>query len=268
MHTGSFSCYYIINNLSALLEDTNMTQQQLFETFPILRELPQEKQQQVYAHFSSAPEWLLQHISVVTYPAGTIFIREGQPACNVYVIASGSVKAIEYRVLGVQYDFIQFSKVYAMGGMEVLMDLPRYRTTLQTVDACIAIQIPREFFEKWLNSDMIAMKYEAKLMGEYLLEQARLAREYMFLPGPERLAKLLVQKYDTDAKNNILTIRSNRQVLANETGFGVKTINRAVKSLVDGGYITKNDRSFTVNYEQYLSLKRLISMIIAPEIEN
>ena len=83
-----------------------------------------------------------------------------------------------------------------MGGMEVLMDLPLYRTTLKTMEPYIAIQISREKFEKWLMSDISAMKYEAKLMGEYLLEQGRLAREYMFLPGPERIAKLLIQKYD------------------------------------------------------------------------
>ena len=243
-------------------------QNQIFDRFPILRSLPQEKQQQVFAHFQTAPDWLLDHISVITLPADTIFIREGQPACNIYVIADGSVKAIEYRVLGVQYDFIQFSKVYAMGGMEVLMDLPFYHTTLKTMDTCVAIQISRDVFEKWILSDLAAMKYEAKLMGEYLLEQGRLAREYMFLPGPERLAKLLVQKYEKEAQNGLLIIQSNRQVLANETGFGVKTINRAVKSLVDGGYITKKDRCFTVSFDQYQSLKRLISMIIAPENEN
>lgn len=245
-----------------------MTEKQLFDRFPILKGLPEEKKIQVYAHFRTAPEWILDHITVATFPSDTVFIHEGQPANNVYVVASGSVKAIEYRVLGVQYDFIQFTKVYAMGGMEVLMDLSLYRTTLKTIDSCIAIQIPREFFEKWLMTDIDAMKYEAKLMGEYLLEQGRLAREYMFLPGPERLAKLLVQKYDKYAQSGVLTVPSNRQTLANETGFGIKTVNRAVKSLADGGYITKVDRSIVINHDQYLSLKRLISMIVDPESET
>ena len=66
----------------------------------------------------------------------------------------------------------------------------------------------------------------------------------------------------------MLTIRSNRQTLANESGFGIKTVNRAVKSLADGGYITKNERSIVVTHDQYLSLKRLIAMIIAPESET
>lgn len=242
-----------------------MTEQRFFDQFPVLNGLPEEKKTQLFNHFRSAPDWLLEHISIRKLPADSIFIREGQPAKDIFFVASGTVKAIEYRVLGVQYDFIQFTKVYALGGMEVLMDLDRYRTTLKTMEACIAIQIPREHFRKWMNSDIDALKYEAKLMGEYLLEQGRLAREYMFLPGPERLAKLLVRKYEEQAENGVLVVSSNRQMLSNETGFGIKTVNRAVKSLSDGGYITKNERTILVNQEQYFSLKRLIGMIIAPD---
>lgn len=245
-----------------------MTEKQLLDRFPKLNHLPPDKKEQVFAHFKTAPTWLLEHIHIVELPENTVFIREGQPATDIFVVASGTIKAIEYRVLGVQYDFIQFTKVYSMGGMEALMDLDNYRTTLKTIDPCIAIRIPRASFEKWVNSDVDAMKYEAKLMGEYLLEQGRLAREYMFLPGPERLAKLFVRKFEKYAKNGVLTIRENRQSLANETGFGIKTINRAVKSLADGGYITKKDRSIVITLEQYESLKRLIGMIIAPESDG
>ena len=244
-----------------------MNKKHLFDTFPELAQLSDEKKEQVFAHFATAPDWLMEHLSIVSLPADTIFIREEMPAYDIYVVASGSVKAIEYRVLGVQYDFIPFTKVYALGGMEVIMNLDRYRTTLKTIEPCTAIRIPREAFAKWLAEDIAALKYESKLMGEYLLEQGRLAREYMFLPGPERLAKLLIRKYEKSACDGVLTVNSNRQELANETGFGIKTVNRAVKSLAEGGYITKLDRSISVNHSQYESLKRLISMIIAPESE-
>lgn len=245
-----------------------MTETQLLNRFPVLAELPSDKKAQVFAHFQTAPLWLLDEIRLIDLPKDTVFIREGQPATHVYVVASGTIKAIEYRVFGVQYDFIQFTKVYSLGGMESIMDLDTYRTTLKTVEPSVALCIPRASFEKWIDSDVVAMKYEAKLMGEYLLEQGRLAREYMFLPGPERLAKLFVRKYEKYAKNGILTIKENRQSLANETGFGTKTVNRAVKSLADGGYISKTDRAIVINKDQYESLKRLISLIIAPESEE
>lgn len=83
-----------------------MTERGFFDAFPSLARLSQQKWEQVYAHFASAPGWLTEQLSIVEFPTDTIFIREGQPARDVYVVASGTVKAIEYRVLGVQYDFI------------------------------------------------------------------------------------------------------------------------------------------------------------------
>lgn len=245
-----------------------MTKEQLFDKFPELQLIPEDKMQQVCAHFQTAPDWLLDHFSVKTLAPDSIFIREGHPAHHVFLIANGYIKAIDYRILGVEYDFIHFNNVYAMGAMEILMDLPVYRTTLKTINRCTVIQIPREHYETWLFSDMTALKYESRLMGEYLLEQGRLAREYLFLPGPERLAELLVQKYQKYAIDGILRIGESRQQLANETGFGIKTVNRAVKNLTEAGLITKEDRSITVNQQQYLSLKKLIHTIVAPETDH
>lgn len=236
-----------------------------FKKFPELWSLSEEKRQQVYAHFRSAPEELLDHCSLVTIPEDTVFIREGQPASRIFIIAEGAAKAIDYRVLGVEYAFIHFTKAYTLGGMEILMDLKQYRTTLKTITPCLTIQIAREPFERWLLTDAAALKQEAGLMGEYLLEQGRLAREYLFLPGPERLAKLLIRKYEKYAVDGVLVNNSSRQALANETGFGIKTVNRAVKTLADAGYITKEDRVLTVNHQQYISLKNLVSLIIEPE---
>ena len=245
-----------------------MTKHQLLTQFPELSQIPEEKLQQVCAHFQTAPNWLSDHFSIKTLAPHTVFVREGQPAHHVFLIANGYVKAIDYRILGVEYDFIHFNHVYAMGAMEILMDLPMYRTTLKTINQCTVIQIPREAYEQWLLSDIQALKHESRLMGEYLLEQGRLAREYLFLPGPERLAELWVQKYRKYAENGTLEIVESRQQLANETGFGVKTVNRAVKSLAEAGLITKGDRSITINYEQYLSLKKLIHTIVAPETDQ
>ena len=239
----------------------------LFDRFSVLGELPEEKKQQVYSHFKTAPDWVLDCLSVISMPADVVFIREGQPAGTVFMIASGAVKGIEYRILGIQYEFIHFTSVYSLGGMEAIMDLPFYKTTLKTIENCVVIQISRANFEKWIMSDIAALKYESKLMGEYLLEQGRLARELIFLPGPQRLAKLLLRKYEKYAVDGLLRTKSTRQELVNETGFNIKTVSRAIKTLEDGGYITKGERSITVNYEQYLSLKHMVAMTVAPDSE-
>ena len=71
-----------------------MTERELFDTFPALARLSAEKRMQVYAHFVSAPRWLLDQISIVEFPADTVFIREGMPARDVYVVASGTPEEV------------------------------------------------------------------------------------------------------------------------------------------------------------------------------
>ena len=149
-----------------------------------------------------------------------------------------------------------------MGGMEVLMRLPKYRTTLTTATNCNMVRIPRAQYEQWLLNDLEALKHESGLACEYLLEQARLARAYLFLQGADRLAMLLVSKYEKYAKGGVYYARSNRQGLANEAGLSLKTTTRSIKRLTEENLITLYEHSLSVNEEQYLQLKAKIDAII------
>ena len=218
-------------------------------------------------HLKNAPDWLMDQCSAVLLSPDTTFIREDEPLTNVYLLLEGTVKALDYRALGFEYEFVQFGPGYAFGGMEVIMDIDYYCTTLRTVQRCLFIKIPYIYYSSWLQSDFSAFKHEAKLVGEYLLEQGRLARSYLFLSAPQRLAKVLVNKYVKNSKNGVLIDHSTRQELSNEVGVGIRTITRSVKQLCDEGYITKSDVGITVNYEQYCRLKEMISKIIVADIK-
>ena len=81
-------------------------------------------------------------------------------------------------------------------------------------------------------------------------------------------------EYITGGKYNYTAIITNKKgsnaayAGINETGFGIKTVNRAVKSLTEAGLITKQERSLLVNHQQYLSLKKLVHTIVAPESDD
>lgn len=245
-----------------------MTEEVFFERFPQLKTIPQNRKRQMMARLATAPEWLLDCFSVSVLEPGATLVYEGEPLSYVYYVLDGILKAIDYRVFGVEFDYARFMKVYAMGGMEVLMDFKTYRTTLKTVDRCTIVKIKSELFDKWMMTDIHALRYESKMMGEYLLEQGRRAREDLFLPGPERLSRLFVRKYERYAKDGVMQLSITRQELANETGFAVKTVSRAIKSLTEGGFITKCERCYQVDEKQYQGLKKLIEAIVAPESES
>ena len=155
-----------------------------------------------------------------------------------------------------------------MGGLEILMDFKTYRTSLKTIDKCKVIKITKEAFEKWMQEDIDGLRYESKMMGEYLLTQGKLAREYLFLSGSARLAKIFIEKYEEEARNGILTVNSTRQELSDESGFAVKTVSRAIKSLYEEGLIEKDGKDIVVNEEQYNKLKELVQSIVAPDFEH
>lgn len=238
--------------------------EKLLHYFPLLDTCSDRKKKQLMEHFRSAPDWVFQSCVLTWLPPDTVFIREGEPLEDVYFMVDGTFMAIDYHVYGVEYAFASFHRNYAMGGMEALMGTRAYRTTLKTADRCLALKISKTDFEKWMMQDINALRYETKMMGEYLLEQGRLAREYLFLPGPERLMKVLILKHEARAERGVLRIQATRQDLANETGFGIKTVSRAIKHLCDDGLIRREERFIEVTYDQYLAMKAIIESIVAP----
>lgn len=239
-----------------------MTEKDLMERFPLLKQIPTERKEQLLRYFETAPVSLLQYFTVETLPADTIFVREGERADAVYFVAKGGLKAIDYRFPGVEYEFMQFNKVYAMGAVEILLERSAYLTTLKTTVDSILIRCPAALFGRWLLQDLCALRYESKLMGEYLLEQDRMTRAFLFLSGPERLAQILIHRYESGAKNGILTTDGNQQILSNESGFNIKTVARGMKSLTDEGLVSRKGRQLLITSDQYQGLKRLVGTVM------
>lgn len=207
-------------------------------------------------------------LQVVELKKGTVFIREGEPADTVYFLGSGIVGATDYRIYGTPYDFMQFDKAYAFGGMEFVMDDGVYRTTLRAMTDCTMVKISRALFEKWMYSDIRALKYEARQVGEYLLEGGRNGRLYLFMQGADRLALLFVERYEKYQRDGVLWIRDSRQMLADATGLCVKSINRGISKFTEEGLITRDGSRIAIGREQYEGLKRMVSLKIDLEQER
>ncbi len=237
----------------------------LEEVFPFLNSIDRDRRDQFLAYFRNAPLWVFENFSIEHIEKGKTFIREGEPVEAVYFIGDGIIKATDYRIYGISFEFMLFTKVYAYGGMEIIMDIDTYKTSLQTVTDCIAVKIPKAQFDKWMRSDIRSMRYEAKLMAEYLLEQARNVRAFLFLQGSDRLAMLLINRYEKYADHGILRLNNDRQELSDFTGLSVKTITRSVKKLKEDGLISRQGNDILVDRKQYESLKESLTEVLSDE---
>lgn len=242
-----------------------MGHQTIYEALPFLKSVDRSRQEQFVEYFKTAPLWLLESFQIEEMEKNTVFIRENDPVDYVYFVGKGIIEAIDYRFYGITYEFMRFDKVYAMGGMEFIMDLDTYKTTLRTVTRCTMVKLTRTAFEKWMRSDIQALKHEARLMGEYLLEQGRKGRALLFLQGSDRLAMLFVERYERYAKNGVLQVRGGQQSLSNATGLCLKTINRAIKKFAEQGLITKESTRISVDAQQYGKLKEIITAVVDSE---
>lgn len=240
----------------------------LDEALPFLQNIPKERREKFYRYFQNAPLWLLNCFVVEELPADTTFIRSGDPVDTIYFIGQGIIKGTDYRVYGIAFDFMIFTDVYAYGGMEVIMDIDTYKTSLLTVTDCTVLKIPKAQFAKWIKSDIRALGHEAKLMGEYLLAQARNIRVFLFLQGADRLSMLLTILYEQQQAASLdwqgnLFMRNDRQKLSDYTGLSIKTITRAMQKLEGDGLVSKKGRMLWVSHGQYLQMKENLSEILS-----
>lgn len=242
-----------------------MENRYLTEVLPFLKEIDSDRRKQFEDYFRTAPVWLMDMFALEEMEADVTFVREGAPVDTVYFIGKGLIMATDYRIYGISYDFMLFSKVYAFGGMEVIINLDKYQTTLKTVTKCTVLKIPRAGFKKWIESDITALKQESRLMGEYLLEQAKESRTLLFLQGPNRVAFLLLNRYRQYAEDGVFRMKGDRQKLSDCTGLCVKTISRAVKKFRENDLITVERGYISVNYDQYLRLEEMMSGIFTEE---
>lgn len=234
----------------------------LHEALPFLKDIDKDRRTQFEEYFRSAPLWLIESFHIEEMDKNVIFVRENEPVENIYFIGRGIIEAIDYRFYGITYEFMRFDKVYAMGGMEYIMDLDTYSTTLRTVTKCTVVRLSRANFEKWLRTDIRALKQEAKMVGEYLLQDGRKGRALLFLQGADRLAMLFVERYERYSRNAILHVKGTRQDLSNATGLCVKTINRSVKRFTEEGLITREGNQILINKNQYEALKKIIANVM------
>lgn len=237
----------------------------LYDALPFLQNISEDRREQFLAYFESAPLWVLDSFQIIQLDKNEVFVREKEPANSIFFVGKGIIEAIDYRFYGIAYEFMRFDRVYAMGGMEFIMDLDTYCTTLRTVTKCTIVKMSRTDFEKWMHSDGKALKREAKLVGQYLLEDGRKGRSFLFLQGADRLAMLLVERYERYERNGILYVKDGQQNMANATGICLKTVNRTVKKFQEDGLITRVGNQIQIDESQYQALKKMVSKIMEAE---
>ncbi|BCN30087.1 Crp/Fnr family transcriptional regulator [Anaeromicropila herbilytica] len=223
--------------------------------------LTEDKKNYMMEYLKNAPDWFLESVQIVKKKKNTIFIHEGSDVENIYILMDGIVRAMDYRIFEIAYDYMWFYPVNVFGSMEILLKNYQFKTTLIAFTDCRMLVIPRSQFEKWILNDTNALQMEMQSICTTLLEQARKERVFLFLQGMDRLCYLLVQIYEqTGKKECVVTL--TRKELSDRTGLCVKTINRSVSKLFDNEYIGRSGNKILISNEQYQRMKDYLKPLV------
>ena len=224
--------------------------------------LSEERRDYLTRYLSKAPDWFMESMQIVHKEKNNVFVKEGLGVDNVYILIDGIVKAIEYRICGIVYDYMWFYPVKVFGSMEILLKLEKYRTTLMTVTPCTLLVISKSKFETWMTDDLNALQIEIETMGRYLLEQARKERVFLFLLGIDRVIYLFTQIYEQTAKEGQCVLNLTRKELSERSGLSIKTISRSIKKMQEDEYIGRKGNKILISSPQYLAMKKYLEPIV------
>ncbi len=229
------------------------------DAMSLINELRSESRDYLNNYLANAPKWLLEAFKIVKLKKGTTFIHENETVDTIYILVEGIVKATDYRVQEITYDYTRFYPVEVFGAMEFLMGFDKYRTTLMTETECRFLCVSKDQFSRWMLSDIHAVLEQVKAMGIYLLEQVRKERLFLFLQGSDRLFLLFLQIYRKSSRRGICRIQLTRKDLSNSTGLCVKTVNRCIGHMEEEGYISREGRTILIDEGQYQRIKSVVA---------
>ena len=221
--------------------------------------IPKENKEYFLNYIKTAPENMLKNLKVKKLPKDTIFIRENESVDNIYILLDGVVRAVDYRMHGISYEFMRFYPVKMLGAMAIVLDIEKYCTTLITETSCTILVCPAKEFSNWILNDLNAIKMEMKTIGTYLLEEDRQNRLFLFLQGRDRLFVLLMQYYEKYSKNDRCLVKLTRLELSDRTGISIRTINRSIRKMQEEGLINKENSKILITKKQYEKMLNYIS---------
>lgn len=239
-----------------------MSSKKYLQVQQVIQGLDDESKRYCNEYFRNAPTWLFEEIAVQKFPKGQVFIKEGDAVARVFLLVMGSVKATDYRMQGAMYDYMWFKPVKAFGGLEVILGINEYKTTLTTDAPCTMFVLSRAVYEKWILEDVHALRLEASTTATSLLKQTRRERMYLFMQGMDRMAYFMLHYYDEFAKNGVCYVKLTRQDMCDCTGLSIKTVNRALIHLIESDCIGKTGGKIIINEKHYNELKKYISELI------
>lgn len=203
------------------------------------------------------PEELRRRCTVRTHPAGSIIHQKNMELDCFGIIADGDTRVINEFENGNVYMIEQNRPIDFVGEVTIMAGMPRTSVTIEASTPVTAVYMSRRDAERWISQDMNIMTLICRHVAFKLYRSSYTNGAKLFYPPGFLLLDYMVkqgcaQGMDQENPPASITIDKTRQVLQEEIGINVKTLNRTIRQLKEEGFLGLCKGKITFDREQWM----------------
>ncbi len=202
------------------------------------------------------PADIRSRCTVRTHAAGSIIHQKNMELGYFGIVALGENRVINEFENGNVYMIEGNKAIDFIGEVTILAGMPRTSVTIEAVTENVVAYISRKDAERWLAEDMNILSLTARHTAFKLYRSSYNNGAKLFYPPSYLLLDYMVkyagqQGIDGPAPPKQFTISRTRQLLQEEIGVNVKTLNRTIRQLKEEGFFDLCKGKITFDRKQY-----------------
>lgn len=211
-----------------------------------------EKIPEMNEYLKNMPEYLKSTCIIRKVSPGEIIHQKNYKLDYFAFVCSGEHRVINEFENGNVYMIEKNEPIDFIGEVTILAEEEKTSVTLEATTECILLQIPRNDFEEWIKKDIHLLSLIAKKVAFKLYRSSSRNGAKLFYPANFILLEYIIQYAENNKieNNKNLIINLTREQLYEELGMSVKTINRTIKKLKEGGFIDIIKGKISINNQQ------------------
>jgi len=144
--------------------------------------------------------------------------------------------------------------------MEMMANKQTYSSTLQTSTECIILEIPKEDFRNWIDTDQELTLEILHFVSKSMYEQSLKTGEVLAYPAICILISYLINVFESEDEDTVF-LEKTREEISSILGFSIRTINRNLKYLKEENLISVNRKGISITKKQFYQLSSKLEII-------
>lgn len=192
-----------------------------------------------------ALQTLASRAKVIKFPKKAMIVSEGDQTSSLYVILSGKVRVFGSNDKDKEVTLLIQEPGSYFGELALLSDEPR-SAAVEAQEKTVCAVIAKGDFIHWLKQNPDAAINLLKVLSEKVRFLTEKVKQMALSNVYERTIKVLQDMAEKEGDVYVIHNRPTQQELASMVGSSREMVNKVMKELTKGGYISVDDKSLRI----------------------